>query len=91
MPEEGAEHSALRDVETATAIARADRRDDHVALAGEPERGVAEFDQRKDAARLGVDRDTMVHDHQRKRTFADGVDHIGEDGDLVRKAPDLFL
>jgi hypothetical protein len=91
MREEGSKQPAFRDVEAAAAISGADRRNHHVALAREPEGGVAEFDQRKEAARFGVKRDAVVHNCQSKGALADGVDHIGNGRELERQAPDLFL
>ena len=83
--------TALGVIECGRAISGTGGRDDHVAPPGEPHRGVPEFDERKEAAFSLVERNAVVHDHERERAIADGPDHIGNRGQRDRDRPDFLL
>ena len=78
-------------IECGRAISATGRRNDHVAPLREPHRRVPELHERKEAAFFLVERNAMVHDHERERTLADGPDHIGDRGQRDRDRPDFLL
>ena len=58
------------------AISWTHRRDDDVALPGEPKRCVTKLDHRKIAWFLRIKRNPMIHDQKRKWSLPDGTDHV---------------
>jgi hypothetical protein len=94
FPDFGEERAVERpfgDIDRGGAIAGSDRRHHQIASFREPFSGVAEFDQRKEAAVGRVERNAVVHDHQREGAVADRADQISEHRQRQREGPDLLL
>ena len=62
------------------AVPSADGSHDKIAAFGEPLGGVAEFYERKETTISWVERNAMVHDHERERPVTDRSHQIGEHG-----------